>query len=321
MNPLSQLPDLIGFFSYSREDDEDFKGALSALRERIRRNLRAQLGRTSAAFKLFQDTEAIAHGALWEREIKDAIAKSVFFIPIITPTAVNSRYCMTEFDLFLAREAELGREDLIFPILYIRVPALENEELRPQNNVLETVHARQFADWTKLRLHNVVSIEFGNKIEHFCQDMVEVLSRPMISPERRNAEAIKPQRSGQTSAGSAEDAFPHFSAQNRETSNSQNASIVDRLVVNRKWLWIGSIAVLLVAAFLLLVANWDRSGGAPEVADLPIQQPDASPAPGFVDLPAQPPTPSKGQMNAAQRVPGAQSPSGDFIKDCTAFVT
>jgi hypothetical protein len=88
------------------------------LRDRIQRELRGQLGRTRAQFRLWQDTVAIAHGTLWAEQIKSAIDQSVFFLPIITPTAVNSRHCKTEFELFLKREVELGRKDLIFPILY-----------------------------------------------------------------------------------------------------------------------------------------------------------------------------------------------------------
>jgi hypothetical protein len=93
--------------------------------------------------------------------------------------------------LFLAREAELGREDLIFPILYIRVPALGIEDQRRQNDVLKIIRARQFADWTKIRQRDVTSFDVGQKIEEFCQDIVEALRKPWMSPEerRRNEEA------------------------------------------------------------------------------------------------------------------------------------
>ena len=66
MSSLAELPNLIGFFSYSREDDEDSMGALSALRDRIQRELRAQLGRSfrDKDFRLWQDKEAIAPGHL-----------------------------------------------------------------------------------------------------------------------------------------------------------------------------------------------------------------------------------------------------------------
>jgi hypothetical protein len=46
MSTLAEIPELVGFFSYSREDDEGSGGRLSKLREQIQEELRAQLGRT-----------------------------------------------------------------------------------------------------------------------------------------------------------------------------------------------------------------------------------------------------------------------------------
>ncbi len=59
------------------------------------------------------------------RKSPAAVEQSVFFIPIVTPRAVNSNYCKFEFEAFLARERALGRADLVFPILYVPVPALQ----------------------------------------------------------------------------------------------------------------------------------------------------------------------------------------------------
>lgn len=115
MSTLAELPEIIGFFSYSREDDEAYKGRLSALREAIQQELGAQLGRSKATFRLWQDKAAIAPGKLWESEINNAVTQSAFFIPIVTPRMINSRYCQFEFDAFLARERVLARGDLIFP--------------------------------------------------------------------------------------------------------------------------------------------------------------------------------------------------------------
>jgi hypothetical protein len=92
MASLTDLLELVGFFSYSREDDVDSHGALSTLRTRIQGELRGQLGRTAKTFRLWQDKEAIPSGTLWASEIKNAVAQSVFFIQIITPTVVASPY-------------------------------------------------------------------------------------------------------------------------------------------------------------------------------------------------------------------------------------
>jgi len=44
MSTLADLPELVGFFSYSREDDEAFQGSLSALRDGIQRDSETQTG-------------------------------------------------------------------------------------------------------------------------------------------------------------------------------------------------------------------------------------------------------------------------------------
>jgi hypothetical protein len=189
MASLADAPDLVGFFSYSREDDEDSGGKLSKLRERIQAELRGQLGRTRLDFRVWQDKTAIAHGTLWEQEIKSAIAESVFFIPIITPTVVRSRYCKFEFDAFLSREKELGRSDLVFPIVYIPVLALTDDRWR-QDPLLVTVGSRQYEEWHHLRHLDMSSTEVALRVEKFCANISRALQRPWLSPEeRQEAEA------------------------------------------------------------------------------------------------------------------------------------
>jgi hypothetical protein len=175
---LADLPELVGFFSYSREDDDDSRGALSALRDAIQRELRGQLGRTRRQLRLWQDKEAIAPGHLWESEIKTAVEQAVFFIPIITPTVVRSQHCRMEFDAFLERERQLGRTDLIFPIIYIRVPELEDEARWRADPVLSVIGARQWADWRALRGRSIDRAEAHDAIEALCSKIAEALTAP-----------------------------------------------------------------------------------------------------------------------------------------------
>jgi len=189
MSSLADAPDLVGFFSYSREDDEGSGGKLSNLRERIQEELRGQLGRTKKDFKLWQDKRAIAHGELWDDGIRTAIAESVFFIPIVTPTAVRSYHCKFEFDSFLAREKALGRSNLVFPILYISVPALTEDRWR-QDPLLSIIGSRQYEDWRTLRHLDAFSTEVALRVERFCANICRALQQEWLSPEeRRQAEA------------------------------------------------------------------------------------------------------------------------------------
>jgi hypothetical protein len=169
MPSLDDLSELVGFFSYSREDDDDSMGALSLLRDRIQRELRSQLGRSTKSFRLWQDKEAITAGELWKDGITDAVAKAAFFIPLVTPTAVKSPVCLFEFDSFLARERALGRTDLVFPILYVSVPALEDENQRRNDPVLSIIGMRQYVDWREIRHEDINATEVKKAIGHLEQ--------------------------------------------------------------------------------------------------------------------------------------------------------
>jgi hypothetical protein len=187
MSTLSVLPELIGFFSYSRDDDEGSRGALSALRDAIQGELSAQLGRTQADFRVWQDKTAISHGTLWENQIARGINQAVFFIPIVSPRALRSQHCIFEFESFLAREAKLGRDDLVFPILYIPVPELEDEKQWRQDPVLKIVGTRQYLDWRDLRPRGLHEPEVQTKIIHFCRNISNALRKPWVPIEEREA--------------------------------------------------------------------------------------------------------------------------------------
>ena len=187
MSSLVNLPEIIGFFSYSREDDEGLAGGLSALRNAIQRELGAQIGRSRSNFRIWQDKTAIPHGKLWENEIDLAIAQSAFFIPIVTPRSVGSSHCLYEFNAFLDRENKLGRDDLIFPLLYISVPGLDDESLWRNDPVLKIIGARQYFDWRAYRHQSLNSSEVGAEIERFCQNIAQALRKQWRSPDLGDA--------------------------------------------------------------------------------------------------------------------------------------
>jgi flagellar biosynthesis GTPase FlhF len=185
MSSLGRLPEVFGFFSYSREDDKGSDGRLSKLREAIHRELRAELGRSDKNFGLFQDKEAIPFGALWEKEIAEAVEKAVFFIPIVTPRTFLSPQCKIEFDAFLARERALARDDLVFPILYRDVPELEDDVKLPGDSVLSIIRKRQYADWREIRLLPADDARVSQSIDRFCRTIAKALREPWLTPEER----------------------------------------------------------------------------------------------------------------------------------------
>jgi hypothetical protein len=186
MASLADLPNLIGFFSYSRNDDEGDDGAVAALANRIYRELRSQLGRTDKNFKLWRDKDALAAGDDWNEKLTAAVSESVFFIMMVSPSALNSSFCRFEFDSFIKREKELGRDDLIFPILYIPVPHLQDSQI-PIDPVISIVKDRQYEDWRPIRHRHVNSTEVKQTVEQFCSTIAKKLRAPWISTEERKA--------------------------------------------------------------------------------------------------------------------------------------
>ncbi len=103
----------------------------------------------------------------------------------MTPRAVNSDYCKFEFEAFLERERALGRADLVFPILYVLVPALANEAQWRNHPVLSAIAKRQYVDWQTFRYSDIPTPAMREEIARFCNKIVEALYRSWQSPEER----------------------------------------------------------------------------------------------------------------------------------------
>ena len=81
--------------------------------------------------------------------------------------------------------------DLVFPIYYIRVPALEREAEWRADPVLSIIGQRQWTDWRELRLLDVQDTRVREAVAQFCAKLADTLQRRVASPEekRRQAEA------------------------------------------------------------------------------------------------------------------------------------
>src|SRR5262249_38299159 len=90
---------------------------------------------------------------------------------------------------FLARERELGRSNLVFPILYIPVPALTDDRWH-QDKLLSIIGSRQYEEWQHLRHLDAFSTEVAQRVEKFCANICRALEQEWLSPaERQQAEA------------------------------------------------------------------------------------------------------------------------------------
>lgn len=185
----------IGFWSYSRQDDELSKGKLSNLRALLMSEIQQQYGREP--IQLFQDVSAIPHGAEWGYEIRKSLYNATFFIPIITPNFIQSEWCSAEVMIFLEREQdlcatypELPRRSRIFPLQLIDITGVD--AFNP--DVLAALELRQSFDFRALRHRNLDDETVRHALADFATSIrraLQIKVRPPLTPEERERQATE----------------------------------------------------------------------------------------------------------------------------------
>jgi hypothetical protein len=164
----------VGFISYAAEDDELSDGAMLALRGRFLSELKIQLG---CDVRLWQYEHTIPQGPQWESTLKQAISESEFFIPIMSPVALRSDACEVEYRLFLDHERATGRGDLVFPLLYVDIPASSEAAPHADSLGLSLVANRVRFDWRELRDDPVTSPSVARGAAEFCGEIAARLAQ------------------------------------------------------------------------------------------------------------------------------------------------
>ncbi|MBX9729898.1 MAG: toll/interleukin-1 receptor domain-containing protein [Sphingomonas sp.] len=189
--------DPVGFWSYARDNEDLSEGRLADILRQIKAELASRFGR----LEIFQDTSSMRHGDAWETRIRESITRSTFFIPILTPHFLRSKWCMQEVEWFLEREQQLfdaypdlPRTSRIFPILYVDIEGATS--IRP--DLVAKLNARNWFDMSEMRYAERVDVgEVGRAIGDYAKSirtllMIEV-ETPLSAEEReallREAEA------------------------------------------------------------------------------------------------------------------------------------
>jgi hypothetical protein len=109
------------FVSYRREGPTRNLSTpwLKEVVRRIEHYLSMELGDREP--RIFFDEESVELGDHWPRALSDALLHSKCLLPIWTPPYFRSRWCMVEWQSFLAREQAVGLETrkkcrLILPV-------------------------------------------------------------------------------------------------------------------------------------------------------------------------------------------------------------
>jgi CRP-like cAMP-binding protein len=163
------------FMSYARFDDLHDDGKLTAFRERLAAEVRAQTGQK---FAIFQDRADIAWGENWQQRIVQALDNATLLLVIITPGFFHSPHCRAEVQQFLDRERQLGRDDLILPVYYIKTPEIDDPGRRADDPLAAALAARQYADWRELRFEPTTSPDAHKAIAQLAARMCDTFWRP-----------------------------------------------------------------------------------------------------------------------------------------------
>jgi TIR domain len=161
----------VGFWSYTHRDEELSRGRIRKLAQCIADEFEAI---TAERLQIFVDKEDLEWGAEWRSRIDAALAGTTLFIPIVTPAFFKSAECRKELLTFSGHAKSLDLEELVLPILYIKVVGLVEGS---PDEVMSLVAKRQYVDWTALRLEDDDSPEHRKAVAGLAQRLVDILER------------------------------------------------------------------------------------------------------------------------------------------------
>lgn len=144
-------PSPAAFLSYVQRVDKHDGGGISQFRDLLSAEVSVTTGED---FHIFQDRKDILWGENWRKRIEESLDSATFLIPIITPDYFNSAACRQELSLFLEREKELNRNDLILPVYYIATDVIEDPEKRATDQLAQEIAAHEWIDWRELRFES-----------------------------------------------------------------------------------------------------------------------------------------------------------------------
>ncbi len=164
-----------GFFSYVESDDAHEDGRIIAIKYRLEREIAMRVG---SEFPIFHDRYSSLVGQRWRDEYEIVMDGTKFLIAVITPSFLKSSVCRDEVEMFITREDSQKRKDLIFPILYLNSPSLDD----PEDAIAVDLNNRKRFDWGDLRFENPDSNPFRKAVSDIGAQVVHSIWFSQDSP-------------------------------------------------------------------------------------------------------------------------------------------
>jgi len=165
----------MGFLSYARSDDEYSRGWISAMCKALSGEVRAQTGRQ---FPIFQDRTDVRWGQSWAQRVNGALETATFLFPVISPTFFIRKECRRELRDFLTHERDRKRNDLVFPVHFIRCKLIDQNVCRGAlGPLVRAIKAHQGCDLIDLRFGKVQGVGVRKTLAKMAADVCDAIDR------------------------------------------------------------------------------------------------------------------------------------------------
>ncbi|WP_168703751.1 toll/interleukin-1 receptor domain-containing protein [Gordonia paraffinivorans] len=173
-----------GFWSYVHKDDENAQGHIRDLAGQVKGAFQLLTGEE---ISIFFDRDDLKWGSAWDERIKDSIAGTTFFIPIVTPSYLNSAACRGEFLQFWRKVKDTPLRELLLPILYVETSLPEDSE----DEIIQAIRATQYVNWSEIRLEDERGPVYKKAIRDLGLRLKEISESVADAPEQeRSAEDV-----------------------------------------------------------------------------------------------------------------------------------
>jgi hypothetical protein len=179
------MTDLAGFWSYAHLDEKNSGGRVLSLSHRIGEAFELLSGER---LQLFTDRE-IQWGEEWEARINEELERTTFLIPIITPSYFRQEDCRKELLQFASTAKRFAMEQLLLPVYYVTVPAMELDE-PSKDEAVAIIKGTQWADARDVRLEDESSAAHRTFVESLAQRLVMIAEETEARPARHRVEVV-----------------------------------------------------------------------------------------------------------------------------------
>ncbi|MGW0172735.1 toll/interleukin-1 receptor domain-containing protein [Rhodococcus sp. NPDC003322] len=174
-----ELSTATAFWSYAHADNDATGGHVRELAKQVAGSYQLETGEKLTLFVDRDEESGLKWGDEWQEKISSTIAGTTFFIPIISPSYLNSENCRNEFLEFWSRASESNLGELLLPILYADVDLSADSS----DEICRIVEKIQFLDWRETRLEEFNSKIYKTELAKIGRRLKEVATIVELKPE------------------------------------------------------------------------------------------------------------------------------------------